>query len=293
MKKPVGIIDIGSNSVRLMMSSDGKTLYKEIDTTRLGEGTAKERTLLPAAIDRTVRAVAAFVKKARGEGAEEVYAYATEAVRSASNRDVFTDAVKAACGLEVDVLSGEDEAVLGAKGALMGGSGAVIDVGGASAEVSVITDGNIHFAKSFPIGTVRIFDLAGRDFDMIDAAIRYALDGEDIPNVPEGLPVYGIGGTSTSLAAVSLALERYDPEKVNGHRMTCAELRGFAKMASGLSVEEVKAIKGMDVRRADVIGGGAQLLSYLVKRLGSDAVSASEADNQEGYLFDRVPRQSV
>ncbi|MCD8205948.1 MAG: hypothetical protein LUD29_04985 [Clostridia bacterium] len=279
-----GVIDIGSNSVRLMMWQDGKTLYKEINTTRLGEGTALSRTLLLEAMERTVLAVSAFAEKARREGAEDVLAFATEAVRSASNRTDFLNAVKDAAGLEVDVLSGETEAVMGAVGALSGGDGVVIDVGGASVEVTCLRGGKVKFARSFPVGCVRIYDVAGRDYDLTYRAVDEALSGIDLP-MCDGLKCYSIGGTATSLAAVALGLETYDPAAVDGYVLGTDWLDSFAKSASLLSVEEVKAMKGMDPRRADVIGGGAQILVYLARRLRKEEITVSEADNLEGYML--------
>ena len=92
--KKAAVIDIGSNSVRLMLWADGKVLYKTLKTTRLGEGTAFSPVLKEEAIDRTADAVAEFSLQARKEGAEEVFAYATEAVRSARNGGAFLERVK-------------------------------------------------------------------------------------------------------------------------------------------------------------------------------------------------------
>ena len=95
------VIDIGSNSVRLMFVADGKVLYKALNTTRLGEGLADKPLLKKEAVERSATAVASFYEKAKNEGAEEVFAFATAAVRTAENRAEFLNLVKALCGLEV------------------------------------------------------------------------------------------------------------------------------------------------------------------------------------------------
>ena len=150
-----GIIDVGSNSVRLAIMADGKTLFKTLATTRLGEGLSVTGAMTPAAIGRTVNAIAGFSAQAKAEGAEKVYVFATAAVRSASNRDEFLNAAHRA-GITVEVISGIEEAKIGLLGALKGRDGGIIDVGGASTEVTVQSGGKLLYSKSVNIGTVRL-----------------------------------------------------------------------------------------------------------------------------------------
>ena len=135
------VIDIGSNSVRLMMSDGKKTIYKTVKTTQLAEGMGEDNILQPFAIERTAQAVSFFNKRAKGDGADAVYVFATAAVRRAVNGNEFLNEVKRLCGIEVDVVSGEFEAELGLIGALNGEDGGVVDVGGASSEVVVMSGG--------------------------------------------------------------------------------------------------------------------------------------------------------
>ena len=107
------VIDIGSNSVRLMFVANGKVLYKRLNTTRLGEGLASSSILKTEAIERTASAVATFYQVAKEEGAKSIYAFATAAVRTAENGGEFIERVKNLCGLIVDVVAGEKEAELG------------------------------------------------------------------------------------------------------------------------------------------------------------------------------------
>ena len=135
------VIDVGSNSVRLMFVADGKVLYKALNTTRLGEGLATSAMLKEEAIARSVNAVVAFHDKAKAEGAESVYAFATAAVRSATNGQTFIDGVRALRPLQVEIISGEEEAEIGILGALGYEDGGVIDVGGASTEIVIKAQG--------------------------------------------------------------------------------------------------------------------------------------------------------
>lgn len=277
------VIDIGSNSVRLMFWADGKVLYKQLSTTRLGEGTAFSLCLKEEAIERTARAVSAFAERAKQEGAEDVFAYATEAVRSAENKEVFLARVRQLSGLEVEVLSGDTEAKLGLFGALGdSGDGGMIDVGGASTEVSFRKSGDLVFSVSIPLGAVRLYDLCHDSIKCLRNSVSPHL--EKLSDAPKGLPVYGVGGTATTLAAVYLKLERYSSSAVQGCRIKESELGPLTAQLLSLSAEERKQLPGMDARRADIIGGGAFLLTSVLETLGADELIVSDSDNLEGYL---------
>lgn len=114
----ISVMDIGSNSVRLMIMSDGKTLLKTLNTTRLGEKIADSGMLSDGAMRRTVNAVLQFKQLSETNGAEKIYAFATAAVRSAKNGYVFVDKVKRDCDIDIDVISGEEEAKIGIIGAI-------------------------------------------------------------------------------------------------------------------------------------------------------------------------------
>ncbi len=277
-------IDVGSNSVRLAMFADGKTLYKTIKTTRLGEGLAVTGKISPKASERTARAIAEFVSRAKREGAEKVYVFATAAVRSAQNRGEFVREVQKTAGVDLDIVSGEEEARLGILGAVGEGDGGIIDVGGASTEATFRTGGTTVYSKSVDTGTVRLFDTAGRDFN----ALIQKID-EVLPQYPpfnaSNLKVYNIGGTGTQIAAVKHGLKVYDPQIIDGTYLSREEIFAMGKRFLSMSVDEVKAVSGMEERRADVIGGGCLLLAKVMERFGLDGITVSERDNLEGYVI--------
>ena len=277
------VIDIGSNSVRLMLWADGKVLFKTLLTTRLGEGTAFSPVLKPDAIERTAEAVHQFSCRAREEGAEITLAYATEAVRSAKNGEAFLKRVKELSGLDVEVLEGGTEAELGLMGALGDlPDGGMIDVGGASTEVSFRQCGKLAFSKSIPLGAVRLFDLCHDDLSLLESAVKpYLIKFRD---APRGLTVFGVGGTATTIAALHLKLKTYSSAAVQGCRISSAQLEALTKKLLALSPEERKALPGMDARRADIIAGGAFLLLRVLKTLEAGEIVVSDSDNLEGYL---------
>ena len=277
------VIDIGSNSVRLMFVADGKVLYKALNTTRLGEGLADKPLLKPEAIERSVVAVCDFYKKAVQEGAEQVLCFATAAVRSAENRQVFLDKVFSACGLQIEVISGEEEAEIGILGALGNRDGGVIDIGGASTEIVVKKDGALIYKKSVNIGVVRLKDMCGRE----KAALERVANGatQQYGEIPLGDTIYGIGGTATTLAAQVLGLQTYSSEKITGAVVTAEEMQAMADKLLGMSVEEIAALPCMPKGRADVLTGGAVLFTTLMKNLGFQRLIVSDRDNLEGYAI--------
>ena len=277
------VIDIGSNSVRLMLWADGP-LYKKVCTTRLAEGLSCSGSLCDTAMDRTARAVAGFCKEGEQAGAQ-VLAFATAAVRSARNGMEFCARVRALCGVTVEIVSGGEEALLGLNGALGAADGGIVDIGGASTEVCIRERDRIAFSVSLDIGVVRLFELCGQDGNRLRAVVRERI--EPLVGVVCRGKMCAIGGTASTLASIKLGLEEYDASKLNGLALSADYLDEIAARLLTLSVEERKAIPGMDVRRADVIAGGAVLLAEIVHVLGLQNVIFSDGDNLEGYLAAR------
>ena len=188
------------------------------------------------------------------------------------------------CGIQVDVISGEEEAACGLEGALMGRDGGIIDLGGASTEVTIRSGGKLLYSKSVNIGTVRLFDIAGQSAAALQAAIDERLaDYGDL--TLSGHNMYGIGGTATSLAALFHGLKEYDPKVVDGTVLTRDWLGEEAQNLLALTVEQRKQVPGMDARRADVIAGGCLLLYNILARFGGQCLTVSESDNLEGYVM--------
>ncbi len=279
----IAAIDIGSNSVRLMMWADGKTLYKRMKTTRLGEGLNFAPRLSDEACARTAQAVAEFVATAKEDGADKVYAFATAAVRSAENPELFTDKVEKLCGIKVDIISGEREAQIGLAGAMGSGDGGIIDVGGASTEVTVRASGKIRYSKSVNIGTVRILDAAGRDLDKINSFVAERIKDYGKKDF-SGFDMYAVGGTATRLAAIKHGIKEYDAELLHGTVLTVKEVENFSKLLTKMSVDEIRQTT-ICTKSADLIGGGAALLAAVMKNFNIRKITVSESDNLEGYVL--------
>ena len=277
------VIDIGSNSVRLMFVADGKVLYKTIRVTRLGEGIAQAPILKEEAIERSAQAVAAFKQQAITEGAEKVVAFATAAVRSAENGAKFVQRVKDICDLTVEVISGETEAEIGILGALGNQDGAVLDIGGASTELVVKKNGVLVYKKSVNIGVVRLKDTCGREETLLQQMAEKA--AKEFGQVPANLRLHAIGGTATTIASQALGLTEYDSAKISGAEISLQTLEEKAQEWLKMPVEEIEKLPCMPKGRADVLAGGAVLLATLLKTFDLQSFIASDRDNVEGYAI--------
>ena len=283
------VIDIGSNSVRLLLWADGHTLCKKIDTTRLGEGLSLTGLLTSAAMDRTAKAIGRFIAQAKEADADKIFAFATAAVRASKNGGEFVRLVRERLGIEIDVISGTEEAKIGLLGALDGQDGGIIDVGGASSEVTVSKGGKIVYAVSAEVGAVRLKDMCGEDREKLEKFIseKLAVYGE----IPRSA-MTAIGGTATSLAALEYEVEPYDPLCIHGKLLPTERILFWADKLLGMPQEERLKLRGMDKKRADILGGAALLLYSIAQRAGADHLRISEQDNLEGYLMQKMRRQS-
>lgn len=300
----VAAIDIGTNSIRLLKAQiiNRKLISgdKSLSMTRIGEGVNETGQLSEAAMDRSVKALADFESEARAWGAEAIFALATSAVRDAANSAVFLKRVREACGLEIEVITGDVEARLGFMGVLAGapdvtGNVLVIDVGGGSTELIVGNRDGIRFAKSVNVGAVRMtgkhvrsnpisdseFKIMHSDIDEILSEAIGPLRDHDID------AVVGIGGTATTLGAMKLSMETYDRDRIQNSVVTLEETAGMVAQLKTLTVEERKHIKGLQPKRADIILAGAMVIEAVMTALDLSEMRISDYDNLEGCLIDK------
>ena len=280
----IAIIDIGSNSVRLMLWADGKTLYKKISTTRMGAGLHGSGLISEEAMQKTVHAVSLFTREGSAAGAG-VYAFATAAVRTASNGDELCRRVFTACGVSVDVVSGETEASLGIAGALGRNDGGIMDIGGASAEVIFQKEGNTTFSVSMPLGAVKLYDICHDRKELLDRVIDEGIKPLERA-VPTGI-LYAVGGTASTLASVKCGAETYG-DFLNGTVLEAEFVERTALSLLSMDIPSRRAVKGMEPVRADIIAGGAYFFYKIMQKLGLKSVVFSDRDNLEGYLFLKV-----
>ena len=166
-------------------------------------------------MQNTTEAIKNLVNGFQTAEVDEIYAFATEAVRSATNGKIFAERVKDETGVTVDIVNGDEEGELALLGAVGTSDGGVIDIGGASAEISVVKNKKIIYSHSLPLGAVRLYGKCGNDLKLLDEIIEEKIG--EYERVPAGVKFYAVGGTATTLAALDLRLAVYDSSKTDGH----------------------------------------------------------------------------
>jgi exopolyphosphatase/guanosine-5'-triphosphate,3'-diphosphate pyrophosphatase len=307
----VAAIDIGTNTVLLLVADSGvgfslRPAVERATITRLGEGVDRTRTLSPAAVARTLECLEAYSRDVRELRADRVAVVGTSAMRDARGGDELRSRIKSLFGVEISVLSGDEEARLTFCGATSGlaidppADVAVFDIGGGSTEVVVGRVGSgmprIDFARSYDAGSVRLTERllthdppSKEDADVLARTARATF--ADVPPLSSPEPPIGIAGTMTTLAAVSLGLETYDAARVHGHLMLVEELRRLVDHLTSVSVEARKRIPGMEPKRADVIVAGGVLALALLDRWGVSAVRISDRGVRWG-IAEQLARSS-
>lgn len=296
-------IDLGSNTVRLLVAEPGTTRrWRVIDhdqcVTRLGEGLARSGALGEVPMARTASVVAAYVDRATRLGAREVRIVATSAVREARNGAAFAASVARVTGRRVEVVSGEDEARLTLRGVacglgVLGGRLLVFDIGGGSTEFILALDGAMRAAVSLRLGVVPLaeaFPFPGpvdwaRYRAMADTIRARLEDGlrDAIPGAPVDHLV-GTAGTVTTLAALDLELATYVPERVQGHRLEPAAIERLLGRLGALSVAERAALPCLEPGRADLIIPGIAIVQATMERFRAKGLLVSDAGLREGIM---------
>ena len=275
------VIDIGSNSIRYMeaeSTNDGfRFSPKTVRTTRLAEGLSSSGRLSSAAMERSVSVLKEFADCAAAQSLP-AFCYATSAVRDAENGPDFVHTILETTGLPTEVLSGEEEARLAWAGSAKSGGG-LIDIGGGSSQI--ITD---TFRKSFPVGCVRIRDWCQSQTlsDLEQLIPKF----DRIYSLPEfgTLSWSAVGGTATTLGALSLGLKQYDPALVSSAVLSSDQLLDLLHRLDAMG-DERRAENPLLFKRHNVIIGGGFLLHYLMQRIKISEIAVSDADGLEGYAM--------
>ena len=266
----VAVVDVGTNSTRLLIAEGDTELQRESIVTRLGDRLEADGALREDAQQRVLDVLAGYREAADRHGCDRAVALMTSAVRDAVNGPAFADRVRAA-GFDGRVLSGAGEARLTFAGATSHRAGAdglaVIDIGGGSTEV-VTADFNV----SFQIGVVRHGERHA-DAAALAADVRAVFEAAQLPKVQAAVAV---AGTPTAAAAIDMGA--YDRDRVEGYRLSVTRLREIRAMLEPLTPEERAAVPGIHPARAPVMMPGLTILIELLDVLGLTEFEASERD---------------
>ena len=289
----VGAVDIGTNTVRLLVKDGAAELVHRVEVVGLGVGVDASGVLSAEAMDRATAMLAEYGAMLRSLGVERRRAVATSACRAATNAADFLDRVEGVLGVRPEVISGDDEAALSFRGATraVGGQGPslVIDIGGGSTEF-VLGEGSIAYACSVEMGSVRLTDrlllerpASSEGVALAAARVRDALAGVELPTTPRR--VIGVAGTFTALAGIHLGLSIYDRSRVHSTILSLDDLEALVDRLTPLTIAETAALPSMDPRRAPVLLAGA-VIAVESLRLSGPELIVSEHDLLDALVED-------
>ncbi len=297
----VGIVDLGSNTARLVVFDfePGRWFFlaDEIrERVRLGQGLGKNGEVSPDAIERALAALDLFSDYAAATGLEDLKVIATSAVRDASNRGELLERIQA-LGLQVDSVSGEEEARLGVIAAANGfdfKDAWVIDLGGGSAQISRMSQRLYRRGRAFPLGALRLTDAyltsdppKAKEVRALEKKARAEL-AETIDQVAgDPVPLVAMGGTIRNLARAAQKLHDYPLDIMHGYFLRREDLEQVTELLLERSVRKRAAIAGISGDRADIILAGALVFRLLLREGGRDGLWVSGNGVREGAFFTR------
>lgn len=296
----IGAIDIGTNSMRLLVcdfiNDELLNRKKFINTTRIGKGVDEHGFISQEAIRRNIDALKEFYTISKSEGCNHIYCIGTSALRDSKNGDDFVRIAKEEIGIDIEIISGEEESNLGFLGVLKGANEnddiLVIDIGGGSTEFILGNMDGIKFSKSENVGALRMTEkflttdiVDNYEFDMmsefIENEIRETLESLKEKHINK---LVGIGGTITSLSAINQELEVYSMEKIHNSVVTIDDIENILQNLKKMTLNDKKSLKGLQSKRADIITAGVKILHIIMKKLELREITVSEYDNLEGLI---------
>ena len=302
MARRKAIIDVGTNSIKFCLAEEtgngSYTVVKDTnDIARLGEGLKETGLIGPEPLERNAQSVANFAAEAKAAGADEVVAVGTMALRTAKNAAAFIARVKELCGVELKVLSGEEEAQYSYVAVMSGIEGAAdadlvtMDTGGGSTEFVFGTAGKIVRKFSLNVGAVRFTEqylsqmpVAAEKLAEAQAQIKKELSEGGVSGPVKFL--VGMGGTVTSMGAVRHMMDKYKPEIIQGSALTKLDVEEQLAAYAKRTIEERRTIPGLQPKRADVILSGACILKVILERLNAPQLTISDRGLRHGLAFD-------
>ena len=295
-RRPYAIVDIGSNSVRLVVYDQlGRApfpRFNEKSLCRLGDGLAETGALAADGFRRTVEATRRFRAIAEVMGVVRIDALATEATRRASNGARLVAVIAKEAGLKVRILSGREEAYYAALGVISGfyrPRGLVGDFGGGSLEIAEARDDRVgERSVSMPIGSLPVEAMMERSA----RSARAEIDAMLAARLPSSLahPVfYAVGGGWRALAHIHMAKVGAPVTVVHGYAVEADELRAFAKRLWHRPAAKLAATAGVPLRRLPTLPAAALVMDRVLKRLGPERVVFSALGVREGWLYSQLP----
>jgi exopolyphosphatase/guanosine-5'-triphosphate,3'-diphosphate pyrophosphatase len=297
-RPPYAIVDIGSNSIRLLVYDQlGRApmpRFNEKSLARLAEGLAETAAIAPDHFRSAVEALRRFRAIADAMGVTRIDALATEAIRRASNGPKLAAAIEAESGLKVRILSGSEEARFATLGVISGffrPVGSVGDMGGGSLEVAEAIDDHVGDRwASLPLGALPVEAMLSGGVPVAKRQIDEILQ-KSLPRALARPAFYAVGGGWRALAKAHLEAVGAPVKVVHGYTLAAAEAREFARAVSRLSPAKLALTPGVTERRARTLPASALALDRVLKHLAPDCVVFSALGLREGFLYSQLSRE--
>lgn len=306
MSETIGVIDLGSNSVRLAVvrvADDGafRVAATAKAVVRLAAALDSDGQIGETGLQRTLAALSDFLRIGRSYGVGRYLAVATAAVRQAANGPEFIGEVSSRTGVSFQIITGAEEAELGFLGALNTldiRDGLLIDMGGASTELVRFSDRRIVAATSLPFGAVNLterFLPGGQGSQEAYSALNGFLSGL-LAGVPwirtaRDMPLIGVGGTVRNIARIDRKERNYPLDVLHNYRLSPDQVEAVCRLVRGRSVAERAKIPGLSEDRADIIPCGFAMISQLLSRSGARELVVSGNGVREGLIYRHLLRE--
>ena len=302
----IASIDIGTNTLRLLIGELSETgglekIHIERVITRLGEDFSENKGVLKEeARLRTLEALNGFSGVLKSYGVERTRAVATSVVRESKDPEEFKNLVLKVAGIDVEVISGEEEAKLTVSGVLGSvevstNEALIFDIGGGSTEYILVREGSVIALKSTSLGAVHMTEqyLSNNiNYDSQHALLQQHIDNildSDLKDFrtrdTQDLSLIGTAGTPTTLAAIELGLRRYNPSKVNGFVLKRVAIEDILRKLLRLTPEQRLLVPGLEKGREDLIIAGAITTIQTMKKFSQQSLVVSDGGLLEGVLY--------
>ncbi|MFA7441328.1 MAG: Ppx/GppA family phosphatase [Sphingomonadaceae bacterium] len=290
------IIDIGSNSVRLVvykgLARAPAILFNEKVMAGLGQGLAVDGCLSARSMDMAVTAIARFSLLCEAMQVDSLRAVGTAAVREAKNGPAFVDRVRAETGIGIETISGQTEglcAALGVIAAIPDADGIVGDLGGGSLELARVAGGEVHERMSLPLGSLRLDAQRKASPQSFARNLDRALEAVEWAGLGAGKPLYAVGGSWRALAHLHMHLNDWPLPVIHQYNMRVDTLPRLARTLAHISPKALKQIQSIPTARGPQLPGAVALLKAVTKRLDSSGIIMSSYGLREGLLYSDLP----
>lgn len=289
---PVGVIDIGSNSVRLVvyegLTRSPTPIFNEKVLAGLGREVQSTGLLAPEAVTQALLALKRFRALCDTLKVEKVFGIATAACRDARNGPAFIEEAEHLCRVRIDVLSGRREAELSALGVISGvyaPNGLVGDLGGGSLELVDVRGTRVRKGITLPLGGLALQDASKKSIKKAEKIVSRALTGVRVGAAGPGRSLYAVGGAWRALARLHMAQTGYPLHVMHGYRMRAKDAIEFCELVKRVNPDTLSQIEVVSDARRPLLGYAALVLEHLVRRTKPADVVISALGVREGLLY--------